>query len=281
MTVSEIDDRRRQPNLDRLDAQLSRMENLITDESRSDLNGNRTWNYYVISSTSTDVGSASGRRQTALLRNCYSETLRRHHSWRILDIPSSSADLKSVLELADTWSCLSTRESAGDSLSRSAVENLRRCHLWCWFDQMSVSSYVDSLPKFFKTEWLPNTEISGLETKCLRWSLVVDRIAEQRRDIVTACSRHISRRFGISFEYIRSGKRKVTSDKKSLIERNYFIFRSVCGTPQFAGSSGPVPYTFHVFNGVKLVFRLSLSLPRKIVMITFMHCKAVVRIKLG
>ena len=53
------------------------------------------------------------------------------------------------------------------------------------------------------------------------------------------------------------------------------------GTSQFTGSYGPVPYTLHVFNGVKLVFRLSLSLPRKIVMITFMHCKAVVRIKVG
>ena len=59
------------------------------------------------------------------------------------------------------------------------------------------------------------------------------------------------------------------------------LYRSVCGTPQFTGSSGPVPYTLHVFNGVKLVFRLSLSLPRKIVMISFMHCKAVVRIKVG
>ena len=49
----------------------------------------------------------------------------------------------------------------------------------------------------------------------------------------------------------------------------------------FAGSSDPVPYTLHVFNGVKLVFRLSLSLPRKILMITFMHCKAVVMIKVG
>ena len=55
----------------------------------------------------------------------------------------------------------------------------------------------------------------------------------------------------------------------------------VCGTSQFPGSTGPVPYTLHVFNGVKLVFRLSLSLPRKIVMITFMHCKAVVRINVG
>ena len=52
-------------------------------------------------------------------------------------------------------------------------------------------------------------------------------------------------------------------------------------TSQFTGSSGPVSYTLHEFNGVKLVFRLSLSLPRKIVMITFMHCKAVVRIKVG
>ena len=43
---------------------------------------------------------------------------------------------------------------------------------------------------------------------------------------------------------------------------------------------GPVPYTLHVF-GVKFVFRLSLSLPRKIVIITFMHCKAAVRIKVG
>ena len=60
-----------------------------------------------------------------------------------------------------------------------------------------------------------------------------------------------------------------------------FKFRSVCGTSQFTGSSGPVPYTLHVFNGVKLVFRLSLSLPRKIVKITFMHCKAVVMIKVG
>ena len=60
-----------------------------------------------------------------------------------------------------------------------------------------------------------------------------------------------------------------------------FYFRSVRGTSQFARSSGPVPYTLHVFNGVKLVFRLLLSLPRKIVMITFMHCKAVVRIKVG
>ena len=50
---------------------------------------------------------------------------------------------------------------------------------------------------------------------------------------------------------------------------------------KFAGNSGPVPYTLHVFNGVKLVFRLSLSLPREIVLITFMHCKAVVRIKVG
>ena len=54
-----------------------------------------------------------------------------------------------------------------------------------------------------------------------------------------------------------------------------------CGTSQFAGSSGPVPYALHVFNGVKWIFRLSLSLPRKIVMIAFMHCKAVVRIKVG
>ena len=59
------------------------------------------------------------------------------------------------------------------------------------------------------------------------------------------------------------------------------IVRSVCGTSQFAGSSGPVPYTLYVFNGVKLVFRLSLSLPRNIVMITSMHCKAVVRIEVG
>ena len=58
-------------------------------------------------------------------------------------------------------------------------------------------------------------------------------------------------------------------------------YRSVCGTSQFAGSTGPVPYTLHVFNGVKLVFRLSLSLPRKIIMITFMHCKVVVRINVG
>ena len=51
-------------------------------------------------------------------------------------------------------------------------------------------------------------------------------------------------------------------------------------------SSPEVPAQFpilciHVFNGVKLVFRLSLSLPRKIVMITFVHCKGVVRIKVG
>ncbi len=46
-------------------------------------------------------------------------------------------------------------------------------------------------------------------------------------------------------------------------------------------SSSEVPYTLHVFNGVKWVFRLSLSLPRKIVMIVFMHCMAVVRIKVG
>ena len=62
-----------------------------------------------------------------------------------------------------------------------------------------------------------------------------------------------------------------------------FIFEVYvpCGTSQFAGSSGPVPYTLRVFNGVKGVFRLSLSLPRKIVTIAFMHCKAVVRIKVG
>ena len=40
-------------------------------------------------------------------------------------------------------------------------------------------------------------------------------------------------------------------------------------------------FAFNVFNGVKLVFRLSLSLPRKIVIITFMNCKAAVRIKVG
>ena len=58
--------------------------------------------------------------------------------------------------------------------------------------------------------------------------------------------------------------------------------RSVCGTSQFAGSSGPVPYTSRVFNRVKWVFRLSLSLPQKIVMIAaFMHCKVVVRIKVA
>ncbi len=54
-----------------------------------------------------------------------------------------------------------------------------------------------------------------------------------------------------------------------------FIKRSDCGTSQFTGSSGPVRYTLHVFYGVKLVFHLSLSLPRKIIMITFMHCKVV------
>ena len=32
--------------------------------------------------------------------------------------------------------------------------------------------------------------------------------------------------------------------------------RSVCGISQFAGSSGPVPYTLRVFNGVKWVIRL-------------------------
>ena len=57
--------------------------------------------------------------------------------------------------------------------------------------------------------------------------------------------------------------------------------RSVCGTSQFAGSSGPVPYTLRVINGVKWVFRQSLSLPQKIFMIAFMHCKAVVRINVG
>ena len=41
--------------------------------------------------------------------------------------------------------------------------------------------------------------------------------------------RHISRRFAISFEYIRSEKSKVTRDQKSLIERNYFIFRRMFG----------------------------------------------------
>ena len=68
---------------------------------------------------------------------------------------------------------------------------------------------------------------------------------------------------------------------KNIKLRQYVIYRSVCGTSQFTGSFGPVPYTLHVFNGVKLVFRLSLSLPRKIVIITFMHCKAAVRIKVG
>ena len=65
------------------------------------------------------------------------------------------------------------------------------------------------------------------------------------------------------------------------VSAHAIITRSGCGTSQFAGSSGPVPYTLRVFNGVKLVFRLSLILRRKIVMITFMHCKAVVRIKVG
>ena len=50
------------------------------------------------------------------------------------------------------------------------------------------------------------------------------------------------------------------------------IKQSVCDTSQFAGSSGPLPYTLRVFNGGKWVFRLSLSLPRKIVLIAFMHC---------
>ena len=50
---------------------------------------------------------------------------------------------------------------------------------------------------------------------------------------------------------------------------------------QFAGSSGPVPYTLRVINGVKWVFRQSLSLPWKFFMIAFMHCKAVVRINVG
>ena len=40
------------------------------------------------------------------------------------------------------------------------------------------------------------------------------------------CSGHISQRFGISFEYIRSEKTELqTCDQISLIERNYFTFR--------------------------------------------------------
>ena len=41
-------------------------------------------------------------------------------------------------------------------------------------------------------------------------------------------------------------------------------------TSQFTRSSGPVPYTLRVFNKVKWVFRLSVSLPRIIVIIAFM-----------
>ena len=37
----------------------------------------------------------------------------------------------------------------------------------------------------------------------LRWSLVVDRIAEQRSNIVTGCSRHISRRLGLRIKSIK------------------------------------------------------------------------------
>ena len=59
-----------------------------------------------------------------------------------------------------------------------------------------------------------------------------------------------------------------------------FKLRIAYVTSQFAGSSGPVPYTLRVFNGAKWVFRLSDRLPGKIVMIVFMrvtNCKAAVR----
>ena len=51
---------------------------------------------------------------------------------------------------------------------------------------------------------------------------------------------------------------------------------------QFPGSSGPVPYTLRVFNGVKWVFCLSDSLPRKIVDCFYARKAAVmIKVRLG
>ncbi len=55
--------------------------------------------------------------------------------------------------------------------------------------------------------------------------------------------------------------------------------KSIYVASQFAGGSGLFPDTRHVFNGAKWVFRLSDSLPRKIVMIIVYACMAAVLIK--